>query len=342
VKKYISFLATPTWVLVFCPLLWGQTLTIYHVDVDQGDSTLIVSPSGKTLLIDGGDTGKGMTRVVPLLQSLKIRSLDYTVATHYDADHIGGLDEVIQALGRRISVQAFDRGEAPEKTKAYKDYVAAVGEHRKEIKPGDTIGLGPDIDVICVAVNQQVVNGSKIDPPLPDENGNSVALLIRFKDFDYFIGGDLTGGGKSGSKRTPDVESLVGEAIGDVDVLRVSHHGSQTSSNQNFLAVLHPEVAVISVGNGGKNLRYHHPHRIVLTRLRSLPSMRAIFTTHRGQTTGGLKQAERKLMKIAEGDVILTTDGESYTINGLVFETDGVRTFLSGASNGREEGDRLQ
>jgi len=81
-----SYLIAFLFLFLFGPLSWAQTLSIYHIDVDQGDATLVVAPSGRTLLIDGGDTGKGIGRVVPLLQALNIRSLDYTVASHYDAD----------------------------------------------------------------------------------------------------------------------------------------------------------------------------------------------------------------------------------------------------------------
>lgn len=254
-RRFLAFL-----LLVFCLLFfplsaWSERghLFIYHIDVGQGDSTLIVSPEGKTLLIDGGNNGVGARKVVPLLKKLRITSLDYMVATHYDADHIGGLDEVVQAFS---VAKAYDRGKPgrEDTTKTYQDYVASLGDKRSTISPGEgKIDLGASVTVLCMAVNGEVHGGRKVELSPNDENDASVALKIRYGGFDYFIGGDLTGGGRSGTRRTKDVESLVAPVVGDVDVLKVSHHGSLTSSNETVLTALRPEVAVISVGDGGSN-----------------------------------------------------------------------------------------
>lgn len=326
--------------LFFISTTQAQFLQIYHIDVGQGDSTLVMAPSGKTLLIDGGDTGKGTSRVLPVLQALKVTALDFTVATHYDADHIGGLDEVIRSLPGRVAGKAYDRG-GSHATGAFRQYTEAVGDKRTQIAVGERIDMGESVEVICVAVNQKAIGEREVTPAIDDENGNSVALLIRMGDFDYFVGGDLTGGGRSGSKRTPDVETLVSQAIGDVDVLRVSHHGSDTSSNQGFLTALRPEVGVISVGNGGRNAAsFRHPRRSVLTRLESLRpvSLRSIFTTERGETDDGLRPQDMEFLRIAEDNVVITTNGRSYTVNGSVFATDGVRSMIAVTPGGTAGG----
>lgn len=337
-KKFCAFLLILMWSCLWAISSWAQILSIYHIDVDQGDATLIISPSGKTLLIDAGDTGKGATRVFPLLQALKLDSIDYTLVTHYDSDHMGGMDEVLLALQEDVKVNVFDRGGTKKSTKAITEYQQMVEDHFKdkhqEIQPGMRIDLGPEIAVVCVAVNQKIHSADSGQGNGDDENAKSVALVIRYKDFDYFIGGDLTGGGKSGSKRTPDMESQVARIVGDIDVLKINHHGSQTSSNQFFLNVLRPEVAIISVGDGGKNRLYHHPHRLVLTRLRKLDTLEHIFMTHRGQTTGGLRKEELKSINIANGNVVVTTNGKSYEVNGVVFQTDGLHSLAGGNSNG--------
>src|SRR5262245_26120159 len=112
----------------------APTLKIYFLDVGQGDSTLIVSPTGTTLLVDGGPNGSGTSAVVPTLVSLGLTTVNYAVATHYHADHIGGLDEVANAMnGPGV---CYDRGTvAVPSTTSYSDYVSAVSGVRLTIVP---------------------------------------------------------------------------------------------------------------------------------------------------------------------------------------------------------------
>jgi hypothetical protein len=130
---------------------------IYFVDIGQGASTLIVSPTGKTLLVDGGPPGAGTSAVIPLLNTLGIATINYTVLTHYHIDHDGGLAEVINA-GRVNGGIAYDNGDAanlvpPSLTSstgtaytAYKNALAAHGVTRQTINPGDVIDLGGGSD----------------------------------------------------------------------------------------------------------------------------------------------------------------------------------------------------
>jgi hypothetical protein len=174
-----------------------------------------------------------------------------------------------------------------------------------------------------VAVNGRVEGGRRVVLARHAENDASVALTVRFGGFDYFAGGDLTGGGPSGTKRTADVESVVASVVGDVDVLKVSHHGSTTSSNPTFLRALKPEVAVISVGTGGANkFRYRHPSRDVLDRLLLLAGLQAVYMTSRGETVGGLTQKDLNLIRVAGEDVTISTDGVTYAVNGQTFVVD--------------------
>ncbi|MGA7878809.1 MAG: MBL fold metallo-hydrolase, partial [Desulfoferrobacter sp.] len=279
------------------------------------------SPVGKSLLIDAGNNGMGNKKVLPLLRTLKIVSLDYVVATHYDADHIGGLDEVVNGIG--VKIKAYDRGELKKtkKSKTYKDYAASIANKHASISPGEEIDLGP-VRVTCMAVNGKTVKDPPEGSAVTEENACSVALKLRYGGFDYFIGGDISGGGRSGTKVTDDVEGKVAPLVGDVDVLRISHHGSTTSSNESFLAATRPEVAVISVGNGGSNYRYHHPSRDVLDRFLALQGLRIVFQTNRGETLGGITDEDLKTIRITDGDVVLSTDGNTYMVNGMLFPVD--------------------
>ncbi|MEW6069722.1 MAG: MBL fold metallo-hydrolase, partial [Candidatus Thermoplasmatota archaeon] len=152
-------------------------LEIYVIDVGQGDSTLIISPTNITMLIDGGNDGCGNNTILPLLNTLGITSLNYIVVTHYHEDHIGGLDEVINAIG--ITDYVYDRGYSYT-TPAYQDYVKAASNKRKTITDGEIIDLGGGAIAKCVSVNGNGV----VDPTTASENDLCIALVITFGYFD--------------------------------------------------------------------------------------------------------------------------------------------------------------
>lgn len=121
-------------VLAICPVAWGNdTLYIHCLDVGQGDATLIVSPTGGTLLVDAGKNGRGTDKILPFLNNLNITSLDYIIATHYHADHIGGIDEVVDGLNIDSVGVVYDRGWSYT-TNTYYDYADAVDSKRVAIQ----------------------------------------------------------------------------------------------------------------------------------------------------------------------------------------------------------------
>jgi beta-lactamase superfamily II metal-dependent hydrolase len=272
-----------------------KTLEIHVINVGQGDSFLIVSPSGKKVLIDAGNTGRGAGFVLPYLQSQNISSLDYIVATHFHSDHIGGLDEVVNGLGgsTHILSATFDRGGGYD-SGAFRDYLKSIGDKRKMISPGQTIDLGDDVKMECIASNGEIPSGKVYSGT--DENALSVVLLLRYRTFDMYLGGD------SNSAIEP---SLVPYA-GDVDVYKVSHHGSATSSTQQLCDCLKPEVSVIAVGNGNT---YGHPNSGTVSRLVAINSY--IYQTESGAAAPPPGKGE-----IANGNFLIITDGDSYTISG--------------------------
>ena len=298
-------------------------MAIYHINVGQGDSTLVVSPTGTTLLIDGGRESMGTARVMPLLKTLGIHHIDYVVSTHYDEDHIGGIPEVLDGLGGTPARIVLDRGEADNSpaTEIYATYRDAVKRDAGNYEPislgTGTIDLGSSVTVECVAVNGHTPNG-EISVEKLDENAASVALTIRFGRFSYFIGGDL-----SGSPKGRNMENLVAPAVGDIDVLHLSHHGGATSTNVSFLDTLKPEVVIVSVGNGYPNSGYHHPSRIILDRLGNDSNVKAVFQTNRGETKGGLTEADLSKDHVENRNIVLFSDGQSYTIDGFSFPAGG-------------------
>ena len=292
-------------------------LRITVLNVGQGDATLIQAPSGKTLLIDGGRDGKGREVILPFLKQKGISSLDAILATHYDGDHIGGIDEVI-AGDDGVSgtnddlvpkLGTYDRGGTPfDFAPFFPEYLQAAGEKRRSISPGEKIPLDPTVILRCVAVNGQIWNGPAVDlTPIgfsAVENSASIALLIEYGTFRYLTAGDLTGGGSPGGFKTFDVESPLAEVVGPVDIVHVNHHGSLTSSNEAYVNDLKPLAALFSVGDGNE---YGHPAQEVLERWHNGGA--ELWMTEKGG--GGFIALEQ----VVNGPIHVETDGESLTIN---------------------------
>ena len=281
--------------LVFCSAAASaQQVRIVHINVGQGDSTLIVGPT-KTLLFDAGVTGSG-PEIRDVLDTLGITSIDYFVAGHYHADHIGAIDELING-GITLNLASYDRG-GSYSSQTFTDYVTAVGAKRTTITLNQQIDLGGGCVLTCLAVNGQTNHGNVTMGS--DENARSIALVLRFGTFDYFIASDLSGGGAS----TPDVETKIAVDAGDVDVLHVGHHGSNTSTNQTLVDTLKPEQAVISCGDGNS---YFHPLQSTLDRLAAATQMQTIWQTELGN---GGTHAKVKV----GGNITFLTDGSTYSV----------------------------
>ena len=147
-------------------------LKIIVLNVGQGDSTLIQTPNGKVILIDAGANGKGKEVILPYLQTYQIKYLAAIIATHYDADHIGGIDEVIEGPDDKLDTEddffpelgIFDRGGTPlDSSPLYSEYLKAVQKERITLEAGIKIEIDPEVSIRCVAVNGQVWNGESFD-----------------------------------------------------------------------------------------------------------------------------------------------------------------------------------
>lgn len=281
------------------------TMTITCLDVGQGDATLIESPSGMTMLFDAGNNGKGNGVILPFLSSKGISSLDYLATSHYHSDHCGGMDEVFNGIP--VNIAAYDRGWSYT-TLTYSSYASAVSSKRQTLTAGQVIDLGEGVTVTCVALNSNGVLSAPFDNG-SDENEYDVCLLVEYGGFDFFVAGDLVGGG-IGSE---DIESGVASLAGDVDVYQVNHHASATSSNAYFLQTVQAEVSVISVGSNS----YGHPDQGVLDRLVSYGSY--VYQTETG-SGGTLPEND---LTVVGGHVVITTDGVSeYTVAGDTWTID--------------------
>ncbi|MBE6025099.1 MAG: MBL fold metallo-hydrolase [Cellulosilyticum sp.] len=213
--------------------------------IDTGNSDAILIEQGEhAALIDGGDNDDE-TLVADYIQAQGITRLDYVFATHPDADHIGGLDGVISKL--QIGQVLVGNGEAT--TKTYKDFIESI--MNKGLSPsvpllGKTFELGDGSLKILSVANEK------------DVNNCSLVILYTYGDSKVLLMGDAD---QSIEKRIDLSE------VGDVDLIKVGHHGSKTSSNEAFIKAVSPEYAVITCGKGNK---YGHPDRETLDMLNKL------------------------------------------------------------------------
>ena len=300
------------WPLIAMFFVLGATgaradLTIHVLDVGQADACLIISPAGGTMLVDAGDNGDGTGIVVPYLQNYGLQALDYIVASHYHADHIGGIDEVVSYLGiDSVRVAVLDRGWSYTSL-TYTSYATAVAPKRATITDGQVIDLGGGVTVTCVAVNGNGVLSPPFDTQY-NENDLSVALVLEYSNgFRLFTGGDLSGVNTS---EYHDIETSVGPEVGFVDVYRVNHHGSNTSSNSSFLSRLLPSVSIISLGDGNP---YGYPHQQVMDRLIAYGSN--VYQTEEG--TGAEIPLGRG--RVVDGHVVVAVDSTFYTVDHTDF-----------------------
>jgi beta-lactamase superfamily II metal-dependent hydrolase len=273
-----------------------QGLTVVIADVGQGDGVVIRAPDGTVHCVDAGPNGQGAATMLPLIQSLQPTGYGYTVCSHFHSDHLGGLDTVLGALPFQT---ALDRGSVNTPTTiSFNDYVGAAGARRQTVAVGAVYQLGGGATMTCICANGQILGGGFVNPAqAQEENARSVVMRLDYGDFSMWLGGDLTGGGNS----TADVEGQAVFACGDVDVYKLNHHGSNTSTGTTLVSVLDPELAVVSCGAGNG---FGHPTANVVNRINQALAARALLAT----TTGSANTIGFGVV----GDLRIDTDGFRY------------------------------
>jgi competence protein ComEC len=237
----------------------AQELKVYAIDVEGGKSTLYVSPSGQSMLVDAGYAGFGnrdANRIAAAVKAAGVQQIDYLVITHYHADHVGGVPQ----LAAKVPIKNFvDHGQNFETVKdnggVYEDYLAVrnKGTHI-EVKPGDRIPIdGIDVEVVAAS-------GKAITKPLPGagqanplcasyrpiaidkgENAHSIGMVITFGKFRLVDLGDL---------HWNQEYDLVcpNNLLGTVDVYMTTHHAKKTSGSPAMVQALRPKAAIMNNG----------------------------------------------------------------------------------------------
>ncbi|MGY4797370.1 MBL fold metallo-hydrolase [Lysinibacillus fusiformis] len=261
------------------PVTAGHEMQVHFIDVGQGDSILIESPNGKTMLVDGGVKGAGQ-QIVSYLKELGINKLDIVVATHPDADHIGGIIPVLDTMPIE---QFYDSGKV-HTSQTFEEMLTRIDEKNIPYhvpKTGDEIEFDKEVNVKVLNANEQAT----------DNNDASIVLKMTYGNVSFLLTGD------AGVALEKDMLQYDVTAT----VLKAGHHGSNTSSSEEFVRAVKPEVTILSYGEDNK---YGHPHTEVVDRLQAIGS---------------------KIYATADlGTITVSTDGVNYAVNGK--ETSKVET----------------
>ena len=235
-----------------------KKLNIHFIDVGQGDSTFIVTPRNKTILIDGGGSSSneynvGESTLLPYILDRGYTKIDYIFISHFDQDHVGGILTVLKEL------------------KVGKVIISKQGEHSENYQKFLKLVKEKNIKVIVVKKNDRI----KIEKDLyfdilwPDNeqikenilNNNSIVMKMCYKDFSMLFTGDIE---EIAEKKI--LEAYRGKEIKpNSNVLKVAHHGSNTSTIKEILDVIKPKIALIGVG---KENNFGHPNEVIINRLK--------------------------------------------------------------------------
>lgn len=224
-----------------------ESLNVYYFDVGQADAILL-EINNQYMMIDAGNNADGPL-LVDYMKKLGVEKIDYLVATHAHEDHIGGIDNIINAF----TIDKFYMPDVVTITKTFEDVIIALEDKN----------VGIDVPNIGDSFNFGLMEFEVLYLGDDDSNLNETSIVLRgvYGDNSFLFTGDAT----------DNCESVIlkNKSFIDSDVLKVGHHGSRYSSSVDFLKKVTPKYAIISTGIGNS---YDHPHQEAITRLENIGS----------------------------------------------------------------------
>lgn len=264
----------------------NHNLDIHFVDVGQGDCAVIVTPKKQTIIVDGGGSEQsdyiGESVVVPYLLNRRIKKIDYMVISHFDTDHVGGLLTVMEELEVK-NVIISKQGESSENYRRFKRIAKEKKIKVIVVSKGDKIQIEKDLYFTILWPN----NGGLI--PENVLNNNSVVCKLSYKRFSMLFTGDIEeiAEGKILQEYKNNLEVLKS------NLLKVGHHGSKTSSTQDFLEAVQPKIALIGVG---KDNKFGHPNDEVVERFNKL-NIKIFRTDQMGEISAKVNKNGKIIIK---------------------------------------------
>jgi competence protein ComEC len=294
----------------------AKALRIYSIDVEGGQSTLLVGPSGASLLVDTGwpgNNGRDADRVQAAMRDAGITKIDHLLVTHYHMDHVGGVPELV----KRVPIGEFlDHGENREDSDVTRHdfgaYLKAIaGKPRRIVHPGDTIEMPGLMVTVLTADGEHIAAVPGVRPqhnpycageptaePDPTENARSVGILVTDGRFRFLDLGDLTKA-KEIALVCPD------NPIPPIDLYLVTHHGMNLSNSRAIVSAIHPRVAIMN--NGARKAGMPEAWQTV----HDSPGMQDLYMLHTAEGSDAAHNSPETLIANPSGS---STDGAFFKV----------------------------
>ena len=257
-------------ILIIIIQVTPKDLRIHFLDVNQGDSTFIVTPRGKKILIDGGGSSYsniGKNTVLPYILDRGYTKIDIAIISHMDLDHCDGIIYLME----KIKINTVILGKQYERTSNYERFIKIAKERKinlKRVEEGDKIDIEKDVNIEVLWPNSKKVISENII------NNNSLVFKINYKKFSILFTGDIE---EIAEKKILEENKNTLKST----ILKVAHHGSKTSTTSEFLKAVNPQYALIGVG---KNNKFGHPSENTLRKLKE-KNIRIYRTDELGEIT---------------------------------------------------------